>query len=324
MKFPHSFDLRSLEVFIAVIRAGGMTSAAKALDLTQSAVSQTIANMETALGTVLIDRSVRPLQLTTSGAILFEKAQQLIGMATETVQSVREPAGHTFNTLHIAMADSLAFSVGPHLVSSLQDAAQHWRITSGLSIDHEAAFAAGKVDMMIVGGDLINTYRDYEHHLIATEQFLIAAPVSYRGPVDNLEELCKSHKLVRYSLRSFAGRKVEQQINRFQINVPLWLEIDSPMAQLAMIGSGIAWGFTTPIFLLQAQDTLKNIRLFKPPKGTFPRHIYAVNRVNQFGDIPARIARASREIIRSELIPKIRELDDTLPDLITIPETDIC
>lgn len=320
MKLPNSFDLRSLEVFIAVVRAGGMTVAAKAMNLTQSAISQTIANMENSLGTTLIDRSVRPFQLTTSGAILYEKAQQLIGLATETVQSVREPTGHAFDTLHIAMADSLAFSVGPHLVSSLHHTAQHWRITSGISTDHEVAFAAGKVDMMIVGGDLLNSHRDYKHHLIATEQFLIAAPASYQGPTDDLNDLCTNYKLVRYSLQSFAGRKVEQQLNRFQINAPLWLEIDSPMAQLAMIGSGIAWGFTTPLFLLQAPDQLKNIRLFKPPRGTFPRHIYAVNRVNQFGDIPKRIANTSSEIIQEKLIPKIKELEDWLPEYISVPE----
>jgi len=320
MKLPQSFDFRSLEVFVAVVRAGGMTSAAKSLGLTQSAVSQTIANLEDAIGTSLVDRSVRPLQLTPGGNILFEKAKSLLSMATDTVQSIREPDGHALKTLHIAMADSLAFSIGPHLVNELHYMANHWRITSGLSIDHETAFNAGEIDMMFVAGDLTNVQQDNEHHLITTEQFLVAAPASYQGPTDTLEELYASHKLVRFSLRSFTGRKVEQQINRLQIKVPLWLEIDSPMAQLAMIGTGNAWGFTTPMFLLQAPDQLKNIRLFKPPKGTFPRHIFSVARANQFGDIPERITNASRKIISTKVIPKIRELADWLPEHITVPD----
>ena len=320
MKLPQSFDFRSLEVFIAVVRAEGMTAAAKSLGLTQSAVSQSIASLEAALGTTLIDRSVRPLQLTPSGMVLFEKAQHLLGMAMETVQSVTEPSGHMMDMLHIAMADSLSFSIGPYLVDSLQNAARHWRITSGLSSDHEKAFRAGEVDMIMVSDHAIETKPDYEHHLIAQEQFIVAAPKSYSGPTDDLTELLANHKLVRYSLHSFVGRKVEQHLNRWRVKPPLWLEIDSPMAQLAMIASGVSWGITTPIFLLQAPNQIPNLRLFSPPKGAFQRHIYLVSRAGQLGDIPDRIAKASRSIIRQKLLPQVGEMADWLPGLITVPE----
>src|SRR3546814_10973483 len=64
MDLPQSFDLRSLRVFVMVAEAGGMTSAARQLGLTQSSVSQIVGNLEEALGSALFDRSVRPLALT--------------------------------------------------------------------------------------------------------------------------------------------------------------------------------------------------------------------------------------------------------------------
>ena len=45
MDLPQSFDLRSLRVFVMVAEAGGMTSAAKQLGLTQSSVSQIVSNL---------------------------------------------------------------------------------------------------------------------------------------------------------------------------------------------------------------------------------------------------------------------------------------
>ena len=320
MKLPQSFDFRSLEIFVTMVRAGGMTPAAKSLGLTQSAVSQSIAALENALGTTLLDRTRRPLQLTPNGMILFEKAQSLLGMAMETVQTVSEPGGHKMEMLHMAMADSIAFSLGPYLAEKLKNIARHWRITSGLSSDHERALEAGDVDMIISSDQAIENRPDYEHHLIAQEQFLIAAPISYTGPTDQLDQLMGNYKLVRYSLRSFAGRKVEQNLNRWQIKPPLWLEIDSPMAQLAMIANGVAWGITTPIFLLQAPQKISKLRLFRPPKSIFQRHIYLVSRGGQYGDIPDRIARASRAIIRQKLLPEIAEMEEWLPGLITVPE----
>jgi len=74
-------DLRSLDVFVAVIDAGGMTAAARRLGTTQSAVSQTIANLEGALGVQLIDRTVRPPKLTVPGGVLYERAKALLDAA---------------------------------------------------------------------------------------------------------------------------------------------------------------------------------------------------------------------------------------------------
>ena len=84
-------DLRSLDVFVAVIDAGGMTAAAKRLGTSQSAVSQTIANLEGALGVQLIDRSVRPPKLTVPGGVLYDRSKALLDAAQEAVEQARAP-----------------------------------------------------------------------------------------------------------------------------------------------------------------------------------------------------------------------------------------
>ena len=85
-------DLRSLDVFVAAIDAGGMTAAARRLGTTQSAVSQTIANLESALGVQLIDRAVRPPKLTVPGGILYERAKALLDAARKRSNRPARPS----------------------------------------------------------------------------------------------------------------------------------------------------------------------------------------------------------------------------------------
>ena len=69
-------DLRDLRSLVAVARTGSFTRAARELGYTQSAVSQHIANLETAAGKSLLTR--RPVGLTEAGARLAEHAAHIV------------------------------------------------------------------------------------------------------------------------------------------------------------------------------------------------------------------------------------------------------
>ena len=126
-------DLRALDVFVAVIDAGGMTAAARRLGTTQSAVSQTVAQLEAALGAQLLDRSVRPPTLTLPGGVLYARARGLLDGAQELVEQVRAPAQRTLPHLRVGLVDSFAATIGPYLIRAVQDAAVHWSVWAGLS-----------------------------------------------------------------------------------------------------------------------------------------------------------------------------------------------
>jgi DNA-binding transcriptional LysR family regulator len=72
------FDLRALDIFIAVCETGSMAAAARTLGLTQPAVSQAIADLESRTGTMLFDRSVRPIGLTPAGGVMRQRAAALL------------------------------------------------------------------------------------------------------------------------------------------------------------------------------------------------------------------------------------------------------
>ena len=318
LKIPPSFDLRALEIFVTVARAGGMTDAGRALGLTQSAVSQAVANLETSLGVDLIDRSVRPYRLTRNGMILRERAAALLDDATLAVNAARNPSEDVFESLTIAMVDSLSFTLTAPLAQSLSNVVQRWHIRSGLSFDHEQELRTGVIDMAFSLEGVLDGETGFERHHIFSEEFVLALPEALRSEDKDLAVLADRLPFIRYSLHSASGRMIERQLDRLRIAIPMWMECDSPMAQLALINQGTAWGMMTPLFCLQAPKLLDGVALVRLPRGRFSRSISLVAREGAFGELPARIAETSRELIRSTIIPAIGEAAPGMEAAITV------
>ncbi len=83
-------DLFQLETFLAVVREGSFSRAAKKLFRTQPAVSQTVRKLEDEIGEPLFDRSSREGILTDAGQVLLEYAQRLLNMRSEALLAMDE------------------------------------------------------------------------------------------------------------------------------------------------------------------------------------------------------------------------------------------
>ncbi|HEV2675308.1 MAG TPA: LysR family transcriptional regulator [Aliidongia sp.] len=77
-----------MEVFVRVVAEGGFSAAARALRMTPSAISKLVARLEARLGTRLVNRSTRKLQLTIEGAAFHERALQVLSDLDEAERSV--------------------------------------------------------------------------------------------------------------------------------------------------------------------------------------------------------------------------------------------
>jgi DNA-binding transcriptional LysR family regulator len=73
-------ELFQLEAFLAVVREGSFSAAAKALYRTQPAISQTIKKLEDEIGRPLFDRSSRRGVLTDAGRVLADHAERLVNL----------------------------------------------------------------------------------------------------------------------------------------------------------------------------------------------------------------------------------------------------
>ena len=74
---------RDLEVFAAVAEHGSMSAAARALRVSQSSVSQAVADIEREYGVLLFDRCAHSLHLTPTGETLLAYAQKTLFLVRE-------------------------------------------------------------------------------------------------------------------------------------------------------------------------------------------------------------------------------------------------
>ncbi|SFW26291.1 LysR family transcriptional regulator [Luteibacter sp. UNCMF366Tsu5.1] len=79
-----------LEVFVRVIELGGFSAGARACGMTPSAVSKLVARLEQRLGTRLVNRSTRQLQLTPEGCAFYERGVRILADLEEAERCASE------------------------------------------------------------------------------------------------------------------------------------------------------------------------------------------------------------------------------------------
>ncbi len=110
-----SIERNELRCFHAVIEAGGFSRAAERLDLSQSAVSQTIANLEHRLGTSLLHRGSPP-QPTEAGIRVLRYAETLLNEEREALADIARIKSGALSTLSLALSPAANARVGVELL----------------------------------------------------------------------------------------------------------------------------------------------------------------------------------------------------------------
>ena len=92
LKQPVRFDLRDLELFVAVADAGSIARAAERSHTVASAVSKRISDLEESFGTPLLVRGAKGVELTAAGHALLARARVLLHQAAQLDDEMRRHA----------------------------------------------------------------------------------------------------------------------------------------------------------------------------------------------------------------------------------------
>ncbi len=306
MKLPQEFDLHALEVFVLTVELGGMSQCAGHLQVTQSAISQTIAKLEGSIGAPLFDRSMRPMGLTASGKALFERGQALIVQARSTYDAVREGASLPMSSVTVAMSFSLANLLTAPILHQLGRRADRWMIRSGISKEHQDEFLARDIDMLVTGSFDLEHSSSLELHAVFEESFICVFPRNYRESID-VSAGVPPLPLVRFSRLTGMGQQIERQIVRMKLKLPQAIEIESSHQQLALVAAGLGWTITTPACLAAVPELHTQLRPEPMSRGRFSRQVQIVSRAGELGDIPQTTAALCQRILRDHAFARTIE-----------------
>jgi DNA-binding transcriptional LysR family regulator len=145
-------EVNRLRVIDAVARHGSVTAAAKELHYSQPSVTHHLARLETETGAQLVQRVGRGIRLTPAGALLAERAAEIIGRIDAAGAELSAHVGLTAGRVRLAGFASAIGSLVPTAVAALAE--RHPGLQINLTDTHppEAIdlLRTGKVDVAII------------------------------------------------------------------------------------------------------------------------------------------------------------------------------
>jgi len=145
-------DVNRLRVIDAVARHGSVTAAAKELHYSQPSVTHHLARLEAETGAQLVQRVGRGIRLTPAGALLAERAAEIIGRIDAAGAELSAHVGLTAGRVRLAGFASAIGSLVPTAVATLAE--RHPGLQINLTDTHppEAIdlLRTGKVDVAII------------------------------------------------------------------------------------------------------------------------------------------------------------------------------
>lgn len=258
-------EFAELKAFAAVVERESFARAAEHLGLSASALSQTIRQLETRLGTRLLNRTTRSVAPTATGARLHGRIAPLFRDMADAVNEASAMAGQTRGTLRINTLGMAAWQViGPRLGRFHRT---HPEVTLDIVVDNGLSdIVAGRFDAGIrVGGKLekdmiaVRLTPDVKMVAVASPDYL-ARRGKPRSPAD-----LHGHACINWRLQGDGSAyrwEFEKKGKRIEVAVegPLVTNHSDIGVAAALQGLGIVYAFDRErVDALLAQERLVEV-----------------------------------------------------------------
>jgi LysR family hydrogen peroxide-inducible transcriptional activator len=177
---PPSFSLRQVQYALAVAETAGFGKAAKLCHVSQPALSAQVAQLESALGMVLFERSNNAVRILPGVQGLLERMRTLVADAGALQRAAEQVADPLSGTLRIGVIPTISPYLVPLLVGPMRKAFPKlrpiWMEQRTPVIRRE--LSDGTLDAALVA--LEAEYGAIDHEVLGTDSFLFAAARGHR------------------------------------------------------------------------------------------------------------------------------------------------
>jgi LysR family transcriptional regulator, low CO2-responsive transcriptional regulator len=135
--------LTQLNAFVLVARLGSVTSAANALGVSESAVSQALTALRQHLGDQLVSRGPSGMTLTAGGSRLLATASQIVVLGAEAHAAVRAAQGAPEQLRVVASPTFAEFVASPLTEAFRRRFAGPLEVSAGVAVTHEMGVLVG-------------------------------------------------------------------------------------------------------------------------------------------------------------------------------------
>jgi DNA-binding transcriptional LysR family regulator len=290
--------LWGVEVFVAAAEEGAISSAARRLGVSPSAISQQLSGLETTLGAILLDRSARPLRVTPAGVVFRRHAQTILNAAAEAQAELAQADLSTLTTLRLGMIEDFDADVTPRLLQALSQDLRGCRFLLETGASHRLLdqLEARALDIVVTADaepGLLEDATWREVHPLMAEPFM-AFTACGSQPGDQ--------PLILYSPRYLMGRRIAAHLAQLGIRPAHRFELDSYHAILAMVAGGAGWTILPPLALHHAARFQGQVDMHALPFAPLERTLSLSARAGVLQQMPAQIAGRLRVLLAGHVI----------------------
>ncbi|TKD71391.1 LysR family transcriptional regulator [Pseudalkalibacillus hwajinpoensis] len=168
-----------LTVFVAVVEKRNFSRAAEELHMTQPAVSQYIKNLEETLGTKLLVRSNRSVELNKAGEIVYHHAKELLNLYSKMNYLLDDLSNRASGKITIGASYTYGEYVLPHVIAKIRK--NYPLITPSITIGNSREIGdlvySHQLDVGIIEGDY--PVRDMKVDDFTEDEMVIVASPSH-------------------------------------------------------------------------------------------------------------------------------------------------
>ncbi len=265
-------EAAEIRIYQSIVDLGGFRKAAHHLNLTQSAVSQSLKTMEKKLGIELINRGP-PLEITEAGRVLLDYAYEALRNEENTLEEILRIREGSEETLSLAVNSTLTRFDAPELIRQFCDKVPRAKLKI------EEVPSRGIIYTVLSGhaelglGPFQKNMQSFDIHAMYQEDLVLVVSPQYKRIkqlLDNPEKELKSIPLVVSSLDEQEQRPTQGRL-RHQFST-IW-EITSLHVRLELLSKGSCVGYLTQKVLHQFPQFEVFSELQSLPFGRIPRKV---------------------------------------------------
>ncbi|RQR35425.1 DNA-binding transcriptional regulator HcaR [Burkholderia sp. Bp9143] len=172
-------ELRHLRYFVAVADELNFTRAAQRLHTAQPSLSQQIRDLENEIGTQLLERSKRKVELTEAGRVFLAEARLVLAQADRAVARARQAGHQQALTVKIGFVPAAEVAIFPAILPKLrmQFPGVHVELRSLTTMEQEDALLRGDIDIAFMRRPV--HHPELRAEVVLTEPLIVLMPAGH-------------------------------------------------------------------------------------------------------------------------------------------------
>ncbi len=269
----NDLDFNKLAVFCQVVESGNYRRASEALNVTPSALSQTITLLEHKLGFPLFLRSGRKLIPTKSGLTLQKEFRLHQGAFLESVRHLAEEKNRVTGLLRIGSYLEFATSqLAPQIRSFSQTFPEaQLKLSFDTPTRLQSALEKGQLDLCF--SIYPSVAKKTESRPVFHEELVLVAPAGLLSEEPSYREILEAPLIEYFASHQPMARWMQLHFRKKPRKLPVRVYASAAEMVLALVAEGAGIG-VVPKFLLDSTRLKRAVKIIRPTQKKLLDHIW--------------------------------------------------